>query len=324
MEHLSASEIQSHLGLSDRCRDWLERIAAAGDVDDVVLPDDASANSLLLSLGVEAPDRDACLAGRPDRGQHPALWWLLRYAHHEIVANLGRNLAGGWYTGWPSLPKSLGPVGRMVLVWALLAAAPRTRRFHQERGIPPEVSEATVSAVGTDLSFWRAVTGLPGITATWTLPLVFNGASYRLGRHMFDRDGSRLNVHVPAGGPLDPAVSQASFDWARTFFPRHFPEDAIATFVCHSWLLDEQWAEYLPETSNIMQFQRRFSVGADGHRERGDNDILLYVFGRESDGPTPSRELLNSLPQDTTLQRAYVRHLERGGHWWTRDGWFSV
>ncbi len=323
MERLDASTIHAQLCLSDRFRAWLDQIAGSDPADELVLPDDASADSILLNFGVGEQDRGSCLAGRPDPERHPVLWWVLRHAYRELVTKMGRNLAGGSYSGWPSLPDSWGTVGQQLYVWVFLALVPDVQHFYRERGIPSDVSHSSLSTLGEEVSTWRQISGHPGINGTWMLPLIFQGASYRLGRHMFDRYGSSLNVHIPAGESLDPAVSQASFEWAREFFPRHFPEDAIETFGCHSWLLDDQWAEYLPATSNIIQFQRRFTVDPDEPGEPSDNDILQFVFHRESDGPTPSSELLSSLPQDTTLQRAYVSHLRNGGHWWTRNGWFS-
>lgn len=318
MERLDASTIQSHLGLSDRCTVWLDQIAAPVPPDAPSLPADEAADAILTSVGVVERDREACLAGRPDPGAHPELWWILCHAYREIVTKMGHNLAGGWYSGWPSLPGGLGIVGQQLYVWVFLASTPEIQRFHRERGIASEVIQASLSTLGNEIS----ISGHRGIGATWMLPLVFQGASYRLGRHMFDRYGGSLNVHIPGGESLDPGASQASFDWAREFFPRHFPEDAIETFGCHSWLLDDQWADYLPATSNIMQFQRRFTVDPDDPSDPADNDILLFVFHRESDGPSPSVKLLDSLPQDSTLQRAYVAHLRNGGQWWTRNGCF--
>ncbi|MFE0179837.1 hypothetical protein [Streptomyces olivaceus] len=32
--------------------------------------------------------------------------------------------------------------------------------------------------------------------------------------------------------------------------------------ACRSWLLEEQWADYLPDASNIMRLQHRFTVSA--------------------------------------------------------------
>jgi hypothetical protein len=43
-------------------------------------------------------------------------------------------------------------------------------------------------------------------------------------------------------------------DLAREFFGHHFPDEPVSHFVCHSWLLDPQLVEYLPERSNIVRF----------------------------------------------------------------------
>lgn len=316
MHRLDSSSVQSALGLSDRCTAWLDRIPTPDQASTSELPTDAGAGQILSQWGAEPVAIQACLAGRPSPDQHPHLWWVLRHAHYEVVVNMGRKLEGDEYSGWPELPDELGPVGKYLYAWVFLAAYGETLRFHRERNIPEDVSLATFGMLGRHLTIWSE----GGENATWMLPLVLRGVSYHLGRHDFDRYGSVLNVHIPGNEPLDSTVSLASFEWAREFFPRHFPEDRVTSFVCYSWLMDDQWARYLPASSNILQFQRRFTLTADRDPKRGDNDILRYVFGRQSDGPSPSAEILDTLPQHTTLQRAYVHHLRQGRHWWTLNG----
>jgi hypothetical protein len=80
------------------------------------------------------------------------------------------------------------------------------------------------------------------------------------------------------------------------------------------WLLDEQLAEYLPADSNIVRFQRRFTLVA-GESWPADDEIVQFVFGR----PRPAS--LDSLRQRTTLERAIVQHLREGRHWYGRLGW---
>ncbi len=183
----------------------------------------------------------------------------------------------------------------------------------------------------------RLVSGVSGLDATWGLPLVFCGASYRLGRLAFERGRpmpdpsdhpvlgpgeSSLGTHVPGrGGRLDPAACDDSFARARAFFPDCFPERVVA-FACHSWLMDDQLAGYLPETANIIRFQRRFELFTD--TEPADWAPLEHLFHRRYDGPQVPPALLDELPQDTTLQRAVVTHLRNGGHWYNRTGWFPL
>ncbi|MEQ7011303.1 hypothetical protein ABN028_34555 [Actinopolymorpha sp. B17G11] len=170
--------------------------------------------------------------------------------------------------------------------------------------------------------------------AEWLLSRTYRGLSYRLGRLVFERGRpqpestthavlgpgqSGVAVHVPrVGGRLDPGACDDSFARAQNFFPRHFQDNPVA-FDCHSWLMDDQLGHYLPATSNIIRFQRRFAFFNDN--EPADHEILALVFARRYDGPHVPGELLDELPQDTTLQRAIVTHLHRGGHWHSRTGW---
>ncbi|MGH3660079.1 MAG: acyltransferase domain-containing protein, partial [Micromonosporaceae bacterium] len=80
-------------------------------------------------------------------------------------------------------------------------------------------------------------------------------------------------------------------------------------FTCSSWLLDPQLAEYLPEHSRIIQFQRRFHlipVHTEAELPAADGDVAEYVFGR-------THHDLDAYLQVTTLHRAYVAHLRSGG-----------
>jgi hypothetical protein len=327
MPVLTATMVKERLGLSERFRVWLDQTEIPRDARDPELPPDAEADSLLKRLGVRDQDRAACLASRPDPEVQPELWWVLNRVYQDLVARIGRNPAQEGYMGWPALPESAGDAGRQLYVWVLLAAVPDIRRFHRERNIPDEVSWDSLAGLSGSITLWSAIYGGSGLRGDWMVPLLFRGVSYRLGRHVFDRGGGDLNVHIPAGAPLDPSASQASFDRAREFFPRHFPEEPVTSFVCHSWLLDDQWARYLPETSNIVRFQRRFQLlpeDTDANPAPGDADILQFVFHRDPDDFARSPDLIEELPQDTTFQRAFVTHLRTGGHWRARSGWFPI
>lgn len=111
-----------------------------------------------------------------------------------------------------------------------------------------------------------------------------------------------LDVHIPADGKLVPGLVDESIRLAEQFFKRYFPELRYAAYVCTSWLLDPQFAELLPSSSNIVQFQRQF------HLYQGvgdDNEALRRIFGRLYSDWTKA-------PQDTAIRRAAVRHLSEG------------
>ena len=97
----------------------------------------------------------------------------------------------------------------------------------------------------------------------------------------------------------------------------------MSAFVCTSWLLDPQLAEYLPDDSNIMRFQRRFSVlpllPPDDPSE-GDREMMRLCLQLSPPAGALGDEDLARVPQKTTLHRAFVSHLRSGRHWHSRTG----
>lgn len=328
---LDVEDVARALELTPATVDWLARIDRPDGAPSPELPDDAEADRLLRRLDIGSEDRMDTLAARPDPAAHPELWWILDRAYHLMLATMGRPVPIEGFPGYPGLPASAGPVARHLPVWMYLALLPETRGYHSRRGIPDELSwDSLADALGRVMRAHRASTGASGLALWgfgWTLPLRFRGADFQLGKLGFNRGvislsngacGHAVAVHIPAEPPLDPAACDESFTRAREFFPRHFPEEPVTFFTCSSWLMDPQLSEYLPDSSNIVQFQRRFQLlplTADkAERTDGDRDVEAYVFGRSFDR-------LDDYPQDTTLQRAYVTHRRADRHWHGRTGW---
>ena len=202
---------------------------------------------------------------------------------------------------------------------ALLVVTEDIRQYHRARGVPDEVSDATLADLGRQAWVHRRTFGEFGLhTYSW-VAVVFSGTLYRLGRLQFNLDefeGERvLSTHIPEEGPLTPGAVRASFEAADRFFTDRFPEYVADRFHCASWLLDPQLADVLDSGSNIMRFQRLWTLR--GEAEPGDEDALFFVFRRRGDVD------LRALPRDTSLQRAILTHLESGGHWCLRHGVLS-
>jgi hypothetical protein len=297
--------------------------------------------ALLERLGVDEPDRPVILDALPAPGAEPELWWLLERAYHQVQADVGQ-----WDAPIgprPGLPAEMGAQGRCFWIHAYLAAVADVRRWHAERGVPDDVSWATLADLGRHIRSYRRRTGTTGFDSQFWLTAHFRGALYELGRLQFNPyhllsgpagplfwydeteierrgDGFRpgdpaLGVHVPEVGPLTPDSVDESLAAVRPFFSAHFPEHRFRVVTCTSWLLDEQLAEYLPSTSGIVRFQSRFEM-IPGVREM-DEVVFRYVFG---DVPRS----LDDAPQDTELERAVVRHVRAGRHWNLRTGYLEV
>lgn len=329
---VDAEDVQRRLLLPDRTAAWLRSIARPPDAAEPVLPDDAGAADLLDRLGVVDPAET--LAARPDRMANPELWWVLDRTYQEMVATMGDAAPTNGFFGWPPIPDSQGAVARHLYVWLFLATVPLVRRYHAEHGVPEDVSWESLACLGSAMAEARRQSGKPGLDGVWSPPLAFRGALYPLGRLTFERiepvaDGAdfpplppgtcAIGTHIPGNMPLEPRACDASFTRARDFVASHFP-DRPAAFICHSWLLDPQLADYLQAESNLVRFQRRFTL-APNQFEVSDNEILRFVFERRNERPEVPEDVLAELPQDTTLQRAYVTHLRSGRRWYARTGW---
>jgi len=119
-----------------------------------------------------------------------------------------------------------------------------------------------------------------------------------------------LDIHIPRGGPLDVDLCKRSLEEALAFFPRHFPDRPFVAFSCWSWILDPQLQAMLPDTSNLVRFQREMYLLPVPSEE---DDNLDFLFGL-----TPFD--LHSAPRDTSLRRAVLDHLLAGGHLYDGGG----
>ena len=209
-----------------------------------------------------------------------------------------------------------------LAICTLLVTVPEARAYHRGRGISDAISWRSLSDLGQQIAVHRLTFGEFGVhTHDWLLN-AWTGRLYWLGRLQYTiekADGGFLaSVHIPRAGSFAPELVDASLTRVRDFFARHFPELHLLGLHCASWLLDPQLAQVLPETSTIAHFGRRWQL-TDELRP-GDADVLFFVFSRRGTRRDGSDIDLDSLPQDTSLQRAVLSTLRSGGHWHARVG----
>ncbi len=311
--------MRERLGLKDAAA-FLDEMETQ-DAEDVRLPEPSVAASQLAQMRVPDADIAEALAARPEQQE---LLWLLTRCRARLTNHLGEF---DWPTPWPALPDAYGAVGRYFYLWVVLAALPDVRRYHAERGIPDDISWATLADVGEKVARHRAVHGIGGLHAPDWFSAHFRGVLYALGRLQFnlgsvddsvphlERGTTVLGTHIPeAPGPLSPVACDESFERAALFFEDHFGIACTVT-TCDSWLLDHALAQYLPEDSNIVRFQRRYHLSPKWHE--GNADVIQFVFKRKNTH-------IDELPQRTTLERAIVSHIRAGLSWKIRSGYLEL
>lgn len=295
------------------------------------LPGPAEARRQLAELAVPDAAAAEAIETLPSPSGDREIWWLLERCQHWLVSDAGGFRPLG---AWPSLPLSLGPVGRYFHLYVFLATLPQVRSWHAAKGVPDPISRLTLTDTGKQLEIHGRTHGIGGMHAQHWLTWHFRCSLYRLGRLQFNRSeigyeaekleqagapfrpgDQALATHIPEVGPLTPEACDASFGQARPFFEQLFFGSTYRWATCNSWLLDDQLAEYLPAGSNIIRFQRRFHLLPGG--SDGDQAVLEFVFRR------PGADL-SELPQRTTLERAVVAHLRSGRHWVSRSGWLEL
>ncbi|MFI5842560.1 acyltransferase domain-containing protein [Catenuloplanes sp. NPDC051500] len=310
---MDVDDIAARLGVPAEEIARVDRLA--GDQPSAPLPAESDARAILARLAVLPDDADEIIAGWPTADSPlwtPELRWLLDRSTALVRADLG---GSGWLPPGPALPHARGPAWQHLYVYAYLALVDVARAYHREHDIPDTVSWATLADLGRNLAVNRRMRreGWPVMQAWLTLHA--RGGLYELGRLQHQRGGTAISLHIPESGPLTPDAVNASLDEARAFFPRHFPDEPYTDFTCGSWLLDPQLLEYLPEDSNIIRFQRMFTLEPYEEPEGQDADVEVrrFVFRTLT---TP----LDQLPRDTVLQRAIIDHLRSGRHWQIRSG----
>lgn len=289
------------------------------------LPATEEVGATLSRLGFTERDAAVVATNLPSQAGQPEVWALLEEAHRYVVDNMG-------VPGELKLPRPVGLRGYDELfgIYVYLAALPDTRRWHAAHGIPDDVSWATLADLGRQVDTFYRFQGRVGFDEEGWLSLHFRGLLFQLGRLQFERSGipedwpavggvgpgdPALEIHIPEAGPLRPDWCDESLARAPGFFAKHLAGPSYRVGMCTSWLLDPQLVDYLPAGSNIVQFQRRFTLLPDPRES--DATFIRFVFRSNTTD-------LAELPQTTTLERAVVGHMVDGRHWRVPSGWLSL
>ena len=185
---------------------------------------------------------------------------------------------------------------------------------HRSRGISESISQATA----TDIAFWmkdhHRRQGEWGLSETNWISHHCGGQLLRIGRLQYIPTRNKiplcpgvplqpgdpvLAVHITASEPLTHESCVHSFVAAREVYA----QQPWVGFTCESWLLAPRLSEVLPETSNILAFQRFFMPMPSA---AGDRQTIERIFGTWPLKP-------DNAPRTTALQRAVIDFYSRGG-----------
>lgn len=162
-----------------------------------------------------------------------------------------------------------------------------TERKYKEKGIGEDILMDTLYDIVRWLDIWSGLKGELYLGELDWLSHHMQLKLFKLGRLQFcfanhyefkkigiKKGDNVIDTHIPAAGPLLEEECKKSFDFAREFFAKFYPEYKYDVFTCHSWLLGEDLIELLGSESNIIKFQKLFNI-----EEQYESDaILRYTF----------------------------------------------
>lgn len=200
---------------------------------------------------------------------------------------------------------------------------PHLKQEYGRRGLPLGVYHDSVSDLKWKLFECHKMYGVWGsFVARWFTGF-FKLTRFALGRFQYDLSRSYhrfvsddftidrgtpvLGTHIPNCGSIAGDIRRDSYETAYRFMAQYFPwmiRDGKLFFACESWLLYPPMREMLPEGSNILAFMDDWNI-YDSFEDPTHHDFwrIFYHHPDEDDAV---------LPQDTHLQREYLKRVRAG------------
>lgn len=126
---------------------------------------------------------------------------------------------------------------------------------------------------------------------------------FRLGTFEYEyteyEGDSVISLHIPPDAILKDEEMTFSFNFAREFTSKYFPERKNDKIITETWLISPKLKELLGENSKILSFMDRFKVTKTVPHE----GALKFLFGIKNTFDL-SKVDINELPENTSLQRA--------------------
>ncbi|WP_432799480.1 acyltransferase domain-containing protein [Poriferisphaera sp. WC338] len=346
-EAFAAYDLNSQVYLPWRTR-W-EESSAAYDPNKLVIMDERQTRERAMWLGFETVEVDQILNFRGEfvekSGLLPLLWHLF-YCFSQMKDPLPTN-----YATSPKLPESLGHHGELFYLYLYLCLVEYPMALDQERGVPEEITQATLHDVVRWTRFNSKDKGRLALTQSVWLNHHMNSRLHQIGRLQFERracdyksiiardsetgelrgygedehdqvwgkvileEGDPIvSIHIPRSGAMDHDVCTKSFVDAKQFFTKYYPEFQPKAYCCFSWLTNPLWSQYLMETSNVRKFVERYHPYPLEARE--DTGLWYWLYQKWE-----PFENLDDAPQESSVQRAFVKHLKDGKKWFVSGGY---
>jgi len=182
-----------------------------------------------------------------------------------------------------------------------------TYERYKEKGISEKIFIDTVKFIPRFMESHKQTNGVYAFTWAWWFPRQIAMREFRIGEFEYELTKEqgipKIYLHIPS----DAKLKQGDINEVRPFVEKFYPAYREADILCESWLLVPELRKLLPENSNIIRFQKQFSIT----KVEEDSPAFLDWIYCSRDIP------YECLPEKTTLQIQVKKHLLAGG----KIGW---
>lgn len=203
-------------------------------------------------------------------------------------------------------------LGFQVLADHLVQAC-RCWETYERLGISEEIYIDTMACFSRFVREHLASFGCYGFDRGFWTTRQISAKLFRIGQleyELLEAEGQKsVSLHIPSDCLLQEPLLRESREQAGALIAKTFPDFARVPWVCSSWLLSPDLPGLLPKDSNIVRFQRAFTLTGS----YPDPDFKEWVYKR-TDIPN------DLLPEDTSLQRALKAFLLAGNTFLSGSG----
>ena len=226
-------------------------------------------------------------------------------AYGEFMA--GIMSAENPFESFISLSKALGQDDRGLKILTIyLECARRCLKNYQESGIDKQIFIDTMKCFPRFIGEYKQINDCYGFPCPWWAYRQINMTIFRLGELEFEFDSSQnaplVNIHIPSDADFREQNILNSLRQCKEFIAKYRPDFTSAKFTCHSWLLAPRLCDILKKSSNIIRFQRMFTITEVFEKETQYMDFIFH---------SGKNVALENLPEKTSLQRGVKELLKR-------------
>lgn len=194
------------------------------------------------------------------------------------------------------------------MLYCQLECTGRAFDKYREKGIPQTIYRDTMKCFTRFIAECEKKNGRMFFDRGWWTYRQISMSLFRIGELEYEfceHEGEHvIGIHIPSDADLSKEAVEHSLEQADIFFRTYYHSYIYNKYTCDSWLLSPTLGSLLSENSNILSFQKRFTIIEENTEEREYIEWLFQV---------PVDTNAEDLPVTTSLQKRVKELIMNGG-----------